>query len=163
MPVHVRYDPADATAYVMLAGSVRWKYVASALLGLHGPDDTNPNLTVLWDARCVSDFDLLLKKAPRAVALFEWLQGPHDGGRSAVVVRREADAAFVRFLIRCRRHTGRAYGVFTRLDEALAFLAAPASAATTEPLEALTKLTLEDWGFVDLPLEELPRLRPRAA
>ena len=130
MSVRVHHDRASATAYVVLAGSVRWRHVASALLGLHGPQDTDPGLAVLWDARCVTEFDLPPRKVPGAVDLLEWLQGPDDGGRTAVLVRDEA-AAFARFLVRCRQHSGRSYGVFTQMEEALAFLEEPTALAAS--------------------------------
>ncbi len=129
MSARVHLSPDATVALVELEGTVRWRHLAAALLGLFGRDDSNPGLHVLWDARRVTRLDLPPQQVSALISLLDRVRGRYEGGRSAVLVRCDVDAAIARFLVWCGWGRGREYGVFDRLEEAVAFLGLPSARA----------------------------------
>src|SRR5690606_13727002 len=87
MSARVHLSPDATVALVELEGTVRWRHLAAALLGLFGRDDSNPGLHVLWDARRVTRLDLPPQQVSALISLLDRVRGRYEGGRSAVLVR----------------------------------------------------------------------------
>ncbi len=138
MPVRVSLATSERFACVTLEGAVTWSDIANAMRGLYGRPDADPSIRVLWDGRAIRSMVMHPEDLREMKALRVELAAGLDGGRTAVVVRRELDTMMAHLFSRQVRDTRREHRVFRDLDAALTFLGLDAI------VEAFDRVLLEE-------------------
>jgi hypothetical protein len=122
MAYRVAFSPDEALAVVELSGPVSFDDVAAAMCAVFGHPGWVPSFSVLWDARAATAACPAPADLPGARGLMEALAAARDGGRSAVLVRREAEGALAEALVGLGPPTSRAVRVFYVEGEAVRYL-----------------------------------------
>lgn len=127
MPYRVAFSSAEAFAVVTLSDTATWNDVSAALCALLGHPGWLPAFSVLWDTTAVTAVEASPADLPGARGLMEALADARAGGRSAVVVRPDAEAglrigAIATLLAGLGSQTLREVRTFTRMEDALRFL-----------------------------------------
>lgn len=98
MRYHVTVLPARRIGIVRLSGAIDGGIICAALEGLYTHLNWQPSFNSLWDAASVRALAVSPAEASEIIARIAELAPRRGTGHTALVVRREMDAAFARMI-----------------------------------------------------------------
>jgi len=122
MPYRVLLSKKEGLGVVELSGEVDWGDLGAAMRTLYGHPDWEPGFSTLWDARAITSFHVFPEDFPAVQASFEAAARARGEGGASAIAAREGDEALWVLFPKLGPPTRRRVGVFTQLEEALAFV-----------------------------------------
>lgn len=122
MRYHVAVLPEHRIGTVRLAGAIDGNVICKALEALYTHSAWRPGFSDLWDGLGIQALAVRPAGADRLVARLIELTAHVGPGRTAIVTRRELDAAFVRMVCARTPRLPRARQIFRSLPRAIGWV-----------------------------------------